>query len=94
VQRHLLAAYGRDIGAAFQIADDVLDVEGDAAALGKTPGKDEAAGKATMVAAMGLAHARSHAMMLAGQAAQHLDSFGGRAARLHTLAAHVVSRRN
>jgi len=52
-QRHLLAAYGRDLGAAFQIADDVLDVEGDATEIGKTAGKDEAAGKATMVRSSG-----------------------------------------
>jgi farnesyl diphosphate synthase len=93
-QRHLLAAYGRDLGAAFQIADDVLDVEGDAAALGKTAGKDEAAGKATMVAVLGLERARAHADMLAKQAAAHLDGFGQRADNLRALAAFVVARRS
>ena len=93
-QRHLLAAYGRDLGAAFQIADDVLDVEGDAAEIGKTAGKDAAAGKATMVAVLGLDLARSHAEMLAGQAAAYLDGFGERAANLRALAAFVVARRS
>lgn len=93
-QRHLLAAYGRDLGAAFQIADDVLDVEGDTAQLGKTAGKDAAAGKATMVAVLGLDMARAHAEMLADQAAAHLDGFGPRASNLRALAAFVVKRRS
>jgi farnesyl diphosphate synthase len=93
-QRHLLAAFGRDIGAAFQIADDLLDVEGDAADLGKTTGKDEAAGKATMVAVLGIDRARSHAEVLARQAASHLDGFGPRAAHLRALASFAVSRRS
>src|SRR3954447_4793535 len=92
--RHLLAAYGRDIGAAFQIADDLLDVEGSEADIGKTAGKDQAAGKATMVAVLGLDLARAHADMLAAQAAKHLEGFGGRAANLRALAAFVVARRN
>ena len=93
-QRHLLAAYGRDLGAAFQIADDLLDVEGDAAEIGKTAGKDAAAGKATMVAVLGLDMARLHADMLARQAAAHLDGFGGRAANLRALATFVTARRS
>jgi farnesyl diphosphate synthase len=93
-QRHLLAAYGRDLGAAFQIADDLLDVEGNAADIGKTAGKDAAAGKATMVSVLGTERARAHAELLARQAAQHLDGFGPRAASLRALADFVVSRRN
>ncbi len=93
-QRHLLAAYGRDLGAAFQIADDVLDVEGSTEELGKTGGKDAAAGKATMVAVLGLDMARAHADMLARQAAGHLDGFGPRAANLQALAEFVVRRRS
>jgi farnesyl diphosphate synthase len=93
-QRHLLAAYGRDLGAAFQIADDVLDVEGDTTEIGKTAGKDEAAGKATMVSVLGLELARSHADMLSRQAAAHLDGFGHLAANLRALAAFVVARRS
>ena len=93
-QRHLLAAYGRDLGAAFQIADDVLDVEGDAAEIGKTAGKDAASGKATMVSVVGLELARSHADMLSRQAAAHLDGFGSRAGNLRALAAFVIDRRS
>ncbi len=93
-QRHLLAAYGRDLGAAFQIADDVLDVEGDSAEIGKTAGKDAAAGKATMVAVLGVERARAHADALAKQAAGHLDGFGEKAALLRDLAAYVVQRRS
>ncbi len=93
-QRHLLAAYGRDLGAAFQIADDLLDVEGDEAEIGKTVGKDAAAGKATMVAVLGVAMARAHADALSRQAAAHLDGFGEKAALLRDLAAYVVQRRS
>jgi farnesyl diphosphate synthase len=94
VQRHLLAAYGRDLGAAFQIADDLLDAEGSAEETGKRTGKDQAAGKATMVAVLGIARARVQADMLAQQAAHHLDGFGDGAARLRALASFVVGRRN
>jgi farnesyl diphosphate synthase len=93
-QRHLLAAYGRDLGAAFQIADDLLDVEGDTADLGKTSGKDAAAGKATMVTVLGVERARAHALLLSRQAAEHLDVFGPRAGLLQALAAFVVQRRS
>ena len=92
--RHSLAAYGRDIGAAFQITDDLLDIEGSAEDIGKTAGKDLAAGKATMVAVLGVDLARAHADMLAAQAAKHLEGFGDRAACLRALAAYVVARRN
>ena len=93
-QRHLLAAYGRDLGAAFQIADDLLDEEGTAEETGKATGKDAAAGKATMVAILGVEMARTHADMLAQQAAAHLDGFGSRADNLRALAAFVVARRS
>jgi farnesyl diphosphate synthase len=93
-QRHLLAAYGRDLGAAFQIADDLLDVEGDETEVGKTTGKDASAGKATMVAVLGADLARAHADMLARQAAAHLDGFGDRAANLRALAGFVTARRS
>jgi farnesyl diphosphate synthase len=93
-QRHLLAAYGRDIGAAFQIADDLLDIEGSAAELGKTIGKDVAQGKATMVAVLGPERARAQAEMLARQAAGHLDAFGPRARHLRALASFVIQRRH
>jgi farnesyl diphosphate synthase len=93
-QRHILAAYGRDLGAAFQIADDLLDAEGSAAEIGKTAGKDAAAGKATLVAALGVERARAQAAALAAQAAGHLDHFDDKAGHLRQLAGYVVSRRN
>jgi farnesyl diphosphate synthase len=93
-QRAALAAYGRDLGAAFQIADDVLDVTGTEAEIGKTAGKDEAAGKATLVAVLGVERARMQAERLAAQAAEHLDSFGPAGDLLRQLAAFVVSRRS
>ena len=87
-----IAAYGRDLGAAFQIADDVLDAVGTTEGIGKTAGKDQAAGKATVVALLGVERARAQAMMLAEQAARRLDALDHRADRLRALAAYVVSR--
>jgi farnesyl diphosphate synthase len=87
-----IAAYGRDLGAAFQIADDVLDAVGTTEGIGKTAGKDEAAGKATLVALLGVDRARTQAEALATQAASHLTAFGDRADRLRALAAYVVAR--
>jgi farnesyl diphosphate synthase len=91
--RAQVAAYGRDLGAAFQIADDLLDAVGDTTAIGKTAGKDAAAGKATLVALMGVERAAQHAHMLSIQAAGHLDGFGPEAQNLRDLAAYVVARR-
>jgi len=94
MQRHMLVSYGRDVGAAFQIADDILDVEGTAEDVGKATGKDAAAGKATLVSILGLDRAKLQADMLAKQAAEHLDSFGDKALHLRALAALVVARKN
>jgi len=91
--RAALQAYAHDLGLAFQIADDLLDVEGDAADLGKTPGKDAEAGKATFVSILGVERARAQAGLLARQAAAHLDSFGGAADLLRQAANFVVARR-
>ncbi len=90
--RTQVVAYGRDLGAAFQIADDVLDAVGTTEGIGKTAGKDEAAGKATLVALLGVERARMQAEMLAAQAAGHLAGFGPEADRLRALAAFVVER--
>ncbi len=87
-----IAAYGRDLGAAFQIADDVLDEAGDTATIGKTAGKDAAAGKATLVALLGLERASAQARMLSEQAAAQLDMFGPAAQPLRDLAGYVVAR--
>jgi farnesyl diphosphate synthase len=88
-----LSAYAHDVGLAFQIADDLLDVESTAEALGKTPGKDAAQGKATFVSLLGLERARDQASRLADQAALHLESFGPRADLLKQAARFVVDRR-
>jgi len=93
-QRHLLAAYGRDVGAAFQIADDVLDVTGTAEEIGKTAGKDLAQGKATPLSVWGVDRARAQAELLARQAAGHLEGFGAEARLLRELAAFVVARKS
>jgi len=93
-QRQALAWYGRDLGAAFQIVDDLLDALGSTEETGKTAGKDAAAGKATMVASLGPERARAQAAMLADQAAGHLEPFGERAELLRGLTRHVLARRN
>ncbi len=92
--RHAIAAYGRDLGAAFQIADDVLDATATAEALGKTAGKDEASGKATFVSLLGVARAADQARILAEQASAHLNQFGAEADRLRSLARFTVERRS
>lgn len=92
--RAQIMAYGRDLGAAFQIADDLLDLTATTEELGKTAGKDAAAGKATLVALLGEERARAQAAMLADQAAAHLDGFDGSADRLRALAQFVVARSN
>lgn len=93
-QRHALAAYGRDIGAAFQIADDLLDATATAEQTGKRTGKDAEAGKATLVSLLGVERARMQAERLAEQAIRHLDSFGERAELLRALAAYTVQRKS
>jgi farnesyl diphosphate synthase len=90
--RTRLRNYAHDLGLAFQIADDLLDVEGDAAATGKAVGKDEAAGKATFVSLLGVDRARAQAALLSEQAIAHLSAFGAEADLLRDIAAYTVRR--
>ncbi len=89
---HALHAYAHDLGLAFQIADDLLDVEGDENTVGKRTGKDEEAGKATFVSLLGVERAREQAQMLVAQACEHLDLFGEKADSLKNMARFVVDR--
>ncbi|MEM1133350.1 MAG: polyprenyl synthetase family protein [Pseudomonadota bacterium] len=90
--RSSLRAYARDIGLAFQIADDLLDVEGDEELAGKALGKDEAAGKATFLSLLGVERAREQAFFLVDQAVGHLQDFGAEADVLRALARFIVER--
>jgi farnesyl diphosphate synthase len=88
-----LRGYAHDLGLAFQIADDLLDVEGTAGETGKPVGQDAAAGKATFVSILGVERARAQAQLLVGQAIAHLDLFEKRADLLKAAARFVVNRR-
>jgi farnesyl diphosphate synthase len=92
--RSALTFYGREIGAAFQIADDLLDATVTAEEAGKRTGKDAEAGKATLVSLLGLDRARLQAERLVAQAKSHLDVFGERADLLRMLADFVIERRS
>jgi farnesyl diphosphate synthase len=87
-----LEKYGRAVGRAFQLADDLLDVTGDAVKLGKATGKDSGAGKATLVAALGAERSRAELESLEQEAVASLEIFGDRAGPLQE-AARFVSRR-
>jgi farnesyl diphosphate synthase len=92
-QRAALERYGIAVGQAFQIADDLLDLEGDPALVGKQTGKDAAAGKATMVSVLGVASAKARLKALVAEAEQALAPFGSAAAVLIE-GAHFVADRH
>jgi farnesyl diphosphate synthase len=87
-----LRRYAEALGLAFQISDDILDIEGSAAVVGKAVGKDTASGKATFVSLQGLAQAKRRAQDLVDEACESLVIFGDRATTLRSAAQFVVSR--
>jgi farnesyl diphosphate synthase len=87
-----LRGYARDIGLAFQISDDLLDVEGDEEKAGKKLRKDEGAGKETFVSLLGVDRARGQARMLVDQAVDHLRAYGQEADLLRSIARYVLER--
>ena len=90
--RHGLRGYARDVGLAFQIADDVIDAEGDAAVAGKAVNKDADAGKATFLSLLGIDRAKAQMHMLVDQAIAHLHGHGAEADLLRAIARYTVER--
>jgi farnesyl diphosphate synthase len=93
-EQRALALYGRALGQAFQIADDLLDAEGEAETVGKATGKDAAKGKSTLVSLLGSSNARSRLAALVDEAENALSVFGPRADVLRDTARFVAERRN
>jgi farnesyl diphosphate synthase len=93
-QRAAMTKFGSVIGQAFQIADDILDVESDAATLGKAAGKDAGAGKATLVSVLGMAKAKERLKGLVAEAEQLLAPFGAKGAVLKEAAHFVADRKS
>jgi farnesyl diphosphate synthase len=93
-QHEALRGYAHDLGLAFQIADDLMDVEGTEEEVGKAVGKDADQGKATFVSILGPERARDQANMLVEQAASHLAIFDEKADFLRKVARYIVERRS
>jgi farnesyl diphosphate synthase len=91
-QRMRLRGYAQCLGLAFQIADDLLDAEGEEAKVGKRLAKDAEQGKRSFVTLLGAERARRQAEMLAEQAAEHLRPFGEPAGLLQAIARFAVTR--
>jgi len=91
--RRNMSDYASNIGLAFQIADDILDIEATAEELGKATGKDAAAGKATFIDLYGLDGARKRARQLVDAACENLSSYGERAKILRDAARFIIERR-
>jgi farnesyl diphosphate synthase len=91
-ERHALARYAQALGLAFQIADDLLDAEGDSKTLGKATAKDATLGKATLVSALGADGARKRLGHLIDEAIEALAPFGERAAMLVACARFIAAR--
>jgi geranylgeranyl diphosphate synthase type II len=89
-----LAAYARDIGLAFQVADDILNVEGDPHLMGKAAGTDASRAKGTYPGLIGLQAAKQHARALVNSALQSLDQFDNKADPLRAIAHYIIERRH
>ena len=89
-----LRAFGKNIGLAFQVADDILNVEGETALLGKPVGRDQELEKATAPAILGLDSAKRYARELVNGAVEHLNGFSGNTMPLVALARYIIERKN